>query len=940
MASLNSPSKKKDFIAENSAPSHPLPLNRPSFQTETKMKDATKKNCIRIHSQIGNPDAKSSLKPTANTSWQLLQSPLASYFSSIKPSQNRSSHHDIQNISSISDHKLMIIPTGENSDQSVESSLLPHNSLFFNDNCQTECSSPTSIQSLPAKKKKKRIVSEKIAKKDGNPETNKNERTIEPEDGSFPTIISVGAHNHLLSSGNKSSQKMAKSRSSKLMSPDSAKNFLSNSQRSTRQLMMVPSREISEQSNLPGTYTLENRLESHATPDSEQFDKFSPTKPVLLLSTDTHPHHGTISSTKVLKTDFPRTNLNASSSTARRLMMVPTSHGVTRRASMPTATTAENRLQPYAIPNTLEDDKRQFNFSSLSGFQSLPAQNFEDDNSEKLNARFKSPSAHLKTSLSTSNLTSATRSESKTASNTKFKASSKSSRQLMMVPTGENSVRLSTARTNTSEVISHTTSKSLKIENNNTKGGSCTPLQPSNFVQSPPYQLPDTSREDARQKLIRIHNQLPNFESKSSLIPASRDSLQSLQSIPKSNFSSGTVSSESYASTSTTRGGNLDFNPQLMMIPSWKNSGGLSIPGSSNNTAESNLLSQGTSLSDTRDNRDSCSDPLQRVESSPGQKEKYKNTFGESMTKTPKSLSAHLKANAAKAAAKSSHSHLKGSRLNPMYPVRHGAKLPGEYFRSYGFDEDPDAVKPKIKRRDLDDRSFGESRTSITSRTTIASVSIAEPSVFSVASGNSSHTSVVTRSSQASIQSAPAALNRWEVDRQVEKSSVQQSIDPGTSLFKLISPSPNIGSNTLLSSSDDVNISRKVDPNEEAWMNDAKGVPHKVCISFRRLTLRSNMRELRDNLTYEAATDPSPNRRRNFSAPPRPPLTISPPDKDIKGISTQLQATKLSPDLPGNDKNNNNNVDIEHVSVEKSDKEKKKKSKKEKKKSKKKSKSA
>ena len=193
---------------------------------------------------------------------------------------------------------------------------------------------------------------------------------------------------------------------------------------------------------------------------------------------------------------------------------------------------------------------------------------------------------------------------------------------------------------------------------------------------------------------------------------------------------------------------------------------------------------------------------------------------------------------------------------------RPGVQLPGEYFRSYGFNEDSEATKPKIRRRSTDDRSIAGSRSSMASRSSVCSVSMADRSIFSASTGCSTYASVMTRSSQGSVRSvASAPPNLWEVDRIIKKSSRERLVETDTDMYKLPSPArslPNYLNDTMVKS--------YMIPREDAWMDEAKGVPHKVSISFRRLTLRSQVRELKeylDDTTKETATsDP----------PPRPPL--------------------------------------------------------------------
>jgi hypothetical protein len=178
-------------------------------------------------------------------------------------------------------------------------------------------------------------------------------------------------------------------------------------------------------------------------------------------------------------------------------------------------------------------------------------------------------------------------------------------------------------------------------------------------------------------------------------------------------------------------------------------------------------------------------------------------------------------------------------------------------------------------------------------------------SVFSVGGNSlsSSHASVVTRSSVGSTQSAPAAPpNKWDVDRQLKKSVSQRSIETDTDFFKLTSPAVS-QSNATTSAKSFVlphggKSNNAIKNNEEVWMDDAKGVPHKVSISFRRLTLRSNMLDLKEKIHVEHSLGTSTklpqtsNSNNNNHAPPRPPL-LTPPTNNLT-TTTSAFATAIN----------------------------------------------
>lgn len=194
-----------------------------------------------------------------------------------------------------------------------------------------------------------------------------------------------------------------------------------------------------------------------------------------------------------------------------------------------------------------------------------------------------------------------------------------------------------------------------------------------------------------------------------------------------------------------------------------------------------------------------------------------------------------------------------------------------EYYRSYNFGDDPTAIQPKIrKREDRDAASLSGTAFSSTSRTSLCSVSTRSFGAFSVQSAGAAGASVMTSSTQGSTQSAASAPpNLWEVDRQMHKK--KRNVETHTDFMKLVqSPTQddeNLVKETILLSTANGG-GNGGDGTPSAWKGEAKGVPHKVSISFRRLTLRTQVRELKELLE-----DDQPSRMTASSTvPPTPPF--------------------------------------------------------------------
>lgn len=201
-----------------------------------------------------------------------------------------------------------------------------------------------------------------------------------------------------------------------------------------------------------------------------------------------------------------------------------------------------------------------------------------------------------------------------------------------------------------------------------------------------------------------------------------------------------------------------------------------------------------------------------------------------------------------------------------------------EYYRSYNFGDDPTAIQPKIrKREDRDAASLAGTAFSSTSRTSLCSVSTRSFGAFSVQSaGAAGAASVMTSSTQGSTQSAATAPpNLWEVDRQMHKK--KRNVETHTDFMKLVqSPTQNNDENlvkeTILLSTANGGRGNHHHGGDlgtpSTWKGEAKGVPHKVSISFRRLTLRTQVRELKELLE-----DDQPSRMTASSTvPPTPPF--------------------------------------------------------------------
>jgi hypothetical protein len=218
----------------------------------------------------------------------------------------------------------------------------------------------------------------------------------------------------------------------------------------------------------------------------------------------------------------------------------------------------------------------------------------------------------------------------------------------------------------------------------------------------------------------------------------------------------------------------------------------------------------------------------------------------------------------------------------PRFGVaRNKVQLPGEYFRSYAFSDDPSASKPKIRRRDMaENRSLtggGSSHYSSQSRSSACNVSVVSRGAFSVSTGGSSHASCMTRSTQGSINSTQSAPpNLWQVDRQLEKTKSKRNFEADTDFYKFppLSPSRSLpGGNDsdlkqmLRETMTATFTTSRIPRGQSDWMDESKGVPNKVSISFRRLSLRSQVHDLEDCL------DESPSMTlAEKKHPPAPPL--------------------------------------------------------------------
>jgi hypothetical protein len=136
----------------------------------------------------------------------------------------------------------------------------------------------------------------------------------------------------------------------------------------------------------------------------------------------------------------------------------------------------------------------------------------------------------------------------------------------------------------------------------------------------------------------------------------------------------------------------------------------------------------------------------------------------------------------------------------------------------------------------------------------------------------------MTRSTQGSIHSTQSAPpNLWEVDRQLEKTkSSKRNFEADTDLYKFppLSPARSLPDghdsdlkNMLRETMTATFTTSRIPRGQSDWMDESKGVPNKVSISFRRLALRSQVRDLEDCLDESPSMSLAEKKH-----PPAPPL--------------------------------------------------------------------